>query len=272
MIQSYLPESPDNTTTTVLDQTVTLGSTTRLTLEPEGLACNERFRLVVEKYNDESQMYEYYLTTYFQWDKKTLIADYVLNDLGTYRYIVSIMNRCTRNDYVYTGISVSEIFECDGSLAVSVVEVFNVVCNGADNGIIDINVTGGTAPYTYLWSNGATTPDLNSVAAGTYSLTVTDANGCTDTLTDILLTEPAPVTVVLNNVNDHAFMGTGEIHVVASGGTGPYTYVYYENPTNAAPLPAHTINDADIIGVTNGSYGVTVTDSNGCSRSVTFEI
>ena len=269
MIQSYLPESAGNTTTTVLDQTVTLGSTTRLTLEPEGLACNERARLVVEKYNAESQMYEYYLTTYFLWYETTLIAEYVLNDSGTYRYIVSIMNRCTRNDYVYTGIFVSD---CNGSLSIKLVDTQNINCFGADNGIVITTTTGGVAPYTYLWSNGATTPDLNPVAAGTYSVTVTDSNGCTNTMTNVVVTEPTPVTVVLNNVNDHAFMGTGEIHVVASGGTGPYTYVYYENATNVAPLPAHTINDADIIGVTNGSYGVTVTDSNGCSRSVTFEI
>ncbi|HRN78630.1 MAG TPA: PKD domain-containing protein, partial [Ferruginibacter sp.] len=106
---------------------------------------------------------------------------------------------------------------------------------GASNGSITLNVTGGTAPYTYVWSNGATTAALNNIAAGNYSVTVTDANGCT--------ASPTPITVQNNNSNlqvsatvTDALCGAtnGSITLNITGGTAPYTYVWSNGATTAA--------------------------------------
>jgi hypothetical protein len=67
---------------------------------------------------------------------------------------------------------------------------YNVTCNGATNGSINLSVTGGCAPYAYLWSNGSTSEDPSTLGAGTYGVTVTDANGCTTT-NSFTLTQPA---------------------------------------------------------------------------------
>ncbi|NDJ00212.1 hypothetical protein GWA97_14135, partial [Flavobacterium sp. LaA7.5] len=65
----------------------------------------------------------------------------------------------------------------------------NVSCNAGSNGAVDLTVTGGTAPYTYLWNTTATTQDLSGLTAGTYEVTVTDANGCTATAS-VTVTQP----------------------------------------------------------------------------------
>ncbi|MFM7485454.1 MAG: SprB repeat-containing protein, partial [Cytophagales bacterium] len=67
----------------------------------------------------------------------------------------------------------------------------NVLCKGASNGAIDLSVSGGTGTKTYAWSNGATTQNISSLSPGTYSVTVTDANGCVNSSTSVTITEPA---------------------------------------------------------------------------------
>ena len=102
----------------------------------------------------------------------------------------------------------------------------DVDCFEAATGSIDLSAIGGTPPYTYLWSNSATTEDLSDLIAGTYSVTVTDSLGCTEFLS-IDITEPsAPLSVILSTV-DVLCTGdsTGSIDALVSGGTAPYTYL-----------------------------------------------
>ena len=89
--------------------------------------------------------------------------------------------------------------------------VINLSCSGGNTGAIDLSVSGGTAPYTYSWSNGANTQDISNLSAGSYTVTVTDAIGCTKSATYIIaggdLTPPvvtAPADVTLEGCNESA--------------------------------------------------------------------
>ena len=149
---------------------------------------------------------------------------------------------------------------CAGIVA-SITTDSNVTCNGLANGGATATVTGGTTPYTYLWSNGATTASITGVAAGTYSVTITDNNASTDTAS-VTIVEPAALiaaSVVDSNVSCNGLVDGGAT-ASATGGTTPYTYIW----NNAATT-------ASITGVGAGTYSVTVTDNNGCydSSSVT---
>ncbi|WP_247234677.1 Ig-like domain-containing protein [Telluribacter sp. SYSU D00476] len=135
----------------------------------------------------------------------------------------------------------------------------NSTCNGADNGSIDLTVTGGTAPYTYKWSNGTITEDLSGLDAGTYSVTVTDANGCTSTIS-ATITEPAALALsgVVTNTSCSQ-PNQGSVNITVTGGTAPYSYSW----TNGATTE-------DLSGLAPGKYAVTVTDASGCSTVLTF--
>lgn len=140
--------------------------------------------------------------------------------------------------------------------------VYNVITDTVDcnNGTIDNvtpNVSGGTPPYTFTWSNGPNPP----VIAGNYQTTVTDFNGCQDTAS-FVITQPSAIVVVPNSTNllcngD----GSGAASVNVSGGTPPYTYSW--NPTGLT-TPAITNLQA-------GTYAVNILDNNSCpvNQSIT---
>ena len=137
----------------------------------------------------------------------------------------------------------------------------NVSCKDAGDGTIDATVTGGTSPYQYKWTNGATSQDLSDLAPGSYTLTVTDANGCTAT-TNNSITEPSALLLTaLMTETKCATSGTGALDLTVSGGASPYSYAWSNNATTQ-----------DLTGLTAGSYSVTVTDANTCSQIATFEV
>jgi hypothetical protein len=140
------------------------------------------------------------------------------------------------------------------ALALSETHV-NVLCNGSSTGSIDLTVSGGTGSYAYSWSNGATTEDLTGLAAGSYTVTVTDANGCTASLGPITLTQTAAFALSETHLNVSCFGGSnGSIDLTVTGGAGSYTYSW----SNGA-------STQDLTGLAAGSYTVTVTDANNCS-------
>lgn len=134
--------------------------------------------------------------------------------------------------------------------------VQNALCAGEPTGSISVRANGGTSPYQYLWSNNATSANLSAVPAGVYSVTVTDANGCTQKRDGIVVGEP-PVLQVVPTVNDIPCFGpkTGSILLSASGGTPPYRYVWENGDTTAARFNLQA-----------GSYAVTVFDHTGCAQ------
>ena len=140
------------------------------------------------------------------------------------------------------------------SLGVSTV---NVSCFGLSNGSINLTPSFGTTPYSYAWSNGASSQDLNNIAAGIYTVTTTDANGCIAILT-AQITQPATTlvsTIQHTNVPCHnGASGTGT--AAGLGGTPPYSYTWSNGQTTA-------FVDSLLAGI----YSVVISDNNGCTSS-----
>ena len=106
-------------------------------------------------------------------------------------------------------------------------------CNGGSDGTVMANVSGGTAPYTYLWDNGQTTDSVYNLSAGDYNVTITDYNGCSSTST-ATITEPIILTSSITSTNDVSCNGgsNGSAVVSASGGTAPYSYLWDNGQSN----------------------------------------
>lgn len=131
-------------------------------------------------------------------------------------------------------------------------------CSGAATGAIQASGAGGVQPYTYAWSGAGVVPGQNNqlaLEAGNYSVTITDANGCTESAS-ITLDEPAPLTVVISGGIVSCFDASdGVANVNVQGGTPGYTYLWSD--------PAGQTG-ATATGLQALSYSVTVTDANGC--------
>ena len=135
-------------------------------------------------------------------------------------------------------------------------------CYNICDGIIDINVTGGTLPYSYSWDRGDETEDLTSVCSGPlYTVTVTDANGCQKQNVGFV-DQPDSIELAFN-VTDATCFGVngGAIELTVTGGTGNKTY-YWSN----------TLTTKDLDFVIAGDYWVRVTDENGCKNSDTATV
>jgi hypothetical protein len=137
------------------------------------------------------------------------------------------------------------------------VQTTPVTCNGGNDGTIDLTVSGGTAPYTYNWGGGIVSEDRSGVTAGTYMVTVTDANGCSKTRS-VTVSQPTALTLSIAQ-SPVACNGAsnGSLNLTVSGGTPGYTFQWSGN--------AGTVEDP--IGLAAGTYTVTVTDANGCTRT-----
>ena len=150
-----------------------------------------------------------------------------------------------------------------GAIILTITTV-DIQCNGVCIGETDATVTGGVPPYIYSWSSGATAEDLTGLCAGSYTLTVVDANGVSTSQT-ISITEPTAVAVTSvtgTDLNCNAICD-GTLEATATGGTGTLTYLWDDGPTPA--LQNQT-------SVCAGTYEVTVTDDNGCTATDTYTV
>ncbi len=137
----------------------------------------------------------------------------------------------------------------------------NISCNGLTDGAIDLNVTGGLTPLTYLWSNGSTDEDISNLAAGDYTVTVTSSD---DTVieTTVTITEPTVIeesTVVLDETVGGA--ADGSIDLTVSGGTPGYTFSWDNGATTE-----------DLTGLDDGTYCVTIMDANNCMQTTCADV
>ena len=134
--------------------------------------------------------------------------------------------------------------------------ITDVNCAGANTGKITLNITNGTAPYTFNWSNNSTTNPAQNLTAGNYTVTVTDASGCTFT-SSYTVSEPSPITINITNQNPTCSgANNGSLTATATGGTAPLTYSWSSGSNTAIA--------ANLIA---GNYTVTVTDAKGCTKT-----
>jgi len=182
---------------------------------------------------------------------------------GTAPYTFSnLSNLCSG---VYT-LLITDSRGCSTSPSVSIIDPSVLIatstsvgpsCGNACDGIATAIVTGGTPAYSYLWNpTSSTMASINGLCSGTYFCTVIDSNGCTDSISVVLL-NPTPIVVTLaQNISPACFGDcTGAATVMATGGSGPLTWLW--TPTGCITQTC--------VGLCAGSYSVAVTDSIGCS-------
>lgn len=182
----------------------------------------------------------------------------------------STVNNLTAGNYV---VYITDSKNCQINKSISITQPpvlqvssnqQNVLCNGGNNGSINVNPTGGTTPFSYSWSsplgNG---PSASGLSQGVYSVTVTDANGCSFSISDTII-QPSVLTVstAVTNV-DCKGNTTGSAIANASGGTLPYTYSW-------GPNISATLNQVSGLGA--GNYFVKVIDANACQVQTTFAV
>jgi hypothetical protein len=138
-----------------------------------------------------------------------------------------------------------------GTLAVAITST-NILCNGETNGTATANPTGGTGPYTFLWStNASTLQKVTNLDKGTYSVTITDKTGATAT-SSIEIINPEKVKATITQPTSTSATASG------SGGTPPYSYIWNKGQGKETQT---------ITGLVPDNYVVTITDANGCTAS-----
>jgi predicted heme/steroid binding protein len=166
------------------------------------------------------------------------------------------------------GTSITKIFNItQNSIISGTTTISNVSCNGGNNGSIDLTPIGGSGSYTYNWGGGITTQDRTNLAAGTYSVTITDSNNCSAVVSNIAVGQPAaPLSLLTGGGKTDASCfggGNGTATVAPTGGTSTYTYSWNTTPVQTT---------ATAVGLIAGTYTVTVTDANGCQATRSFTI
>ncbi len=169
------------------------------------------------------------------------------------------------------GLTISSISSFSQGLSLSATKSsypggWEISCHGLSDGSINLSVSGGATPYTFLWSNSATTEDLSGLSAGTYSVVVTDSLGATDSLS-VLLKEPNLLASSLSTGNHNGYSlschngADGYVSNTVSGGTPSYSYAWSNSSTTQG-----------LEGIPAGNYTVTITDANNCSVSANISV
>ncbi|PSR04662.1 MAG: hypothetical protein BRD50_03145, partial [Bacteroidetes bacterium SW_11_45_7] len=190
----------------------------------------------------------------YNWSGGSTTQDTANIGAGNYTVTVTDTNGCQKT----TSFTVNE----PPPLALSTT-TNPVSCYGGTDGSIDLSVSGGTGNYAYNWSSGSTSQDTTGVEAGTYTVTVTDGNGCSVTHTDIV-DEPDSLITQADSVPVQCFGNSlGKAIALPSGGTNPYSYSW-NDPSSQ--------QDSIATGLQADTFSVTVTDDNGCPDSATVAV
>jgi gliding motility-associated-like protein len=145
---------------------------------------------------------------------------------------------------------------------VTLVSSTSVTCNGDSDGALEISISGGQAPYAITWDpNVGNSTSVDNLAAGSYTVNITDDNGCSTSET---FTVGAPNELLVNGTSTNVLCGIadGTITTAVAGGTAPYTYAWTPNGETTTSLSE----------LAAGTYSVQVTDDNGCTASQSFSL
>lgn len=189
----------------------------------------------------------------YQWSNGATTEDISGLNSGTYTVTITDANSCPY----------SESFAVSGPslLDFNPIMVSNVSCNATNDGAVDITVVGGTAPYAFFWSTGATTEDINNLTSGTYAVTVIDVNGCSDSTTFAVNPASNVINISVDSIQDEETALGGAITVSATGGQAPLYLIWNTGETTAT-----------ISGLVAGQYIVTVYDISGCTTTDTIVV
>ncbi|HZG01234.1 MAG TPA: choice-of-anchor L domain-containing protein, partial [Chitinophagales bacterium] len=182
----------------------------------------------------------------FSWSNGTTDENLTNIDAGSYAVTVTDANGCSL-------VADTSVATSDGPVAAD--SIVHPTC-GLNNGLVELEVSGGALPYTYSWSNGGTDQNLSDLTAGTYTVTVTDALLCS-VVQSFDLIASVGVTISVASIDPACGIANGSIDASVVGGALPYAFTWSNGET-----------DEDIDSLTSGLYGVTVVDASGCNDTV----
>jgi gliding motility-associated-like protein len=173
---------------------------------------------------------------------------------GTYTITVTDANQCT--------MSTTVVVPSSPGVAATVPTFTDVTCFNACDGTADALPNGGSAPYTYLWSNASSSQNQTGLCPGTYTVTITDANNCSATAT-VTIAQPTQLSITASNATSICVGANASLSSLTNGGTPGYTYLWSNGGT------ASSIN---VSPSATTVYTVVVSDANGCTASSTTTV
>ena len=189
---------------------------------------------------------------------------------------ICIINQSTviyGNDFALDDISFKGLTNCSTSVAVNIIQQpgvmsavssVNATCNGISNGSATVTVNGGTPPFNFLWSTtpAQTAATANNLSAGNYSLSITDAYGCTSSQ-NVTITQPPAMNISALATPASCGINNGTASASASGGISPYTYLWLTSPIQNSP---------SIANLSQGTYSIIIADANGCTQQQSVNV
>lgn len=181
-------------------------------------------------------------------------------EAGNYAVAVTDINGCVTNEVVV-------VDGPNSALAITGTDV-DLTCFQDAGGSVDVTITGGTPTYTVDWSSlggyTATTQDINSLVADTYTIDVEDANGCTLNGTQFFITEPNEIIITPTIVQPTCGVSDGSVTLAVTGGTIVTDYTYVWTDINAGTVMTGATTNS-ISSIDAGNYQIDITDANGCN-------
>ncbi|HRS09218.1 MAG TPA: T9SS type A sorting domain-containing protein [Bacteroidia bacterium] len=187
----------------------------------------------------------------YEWSNQTRQQNLEAVAAGDYEVKVTDKNGCVKMSNIT--IERNKVLELN-------IAKYDPLCNDEASGLIDVEVKGGWAPYTFEWSDGAKTEDQSGLKAGNYSVIVKDNNGCI-AKAEVQLKNPDAIKVEAKITEADLYKSNGSIILNVSGGVGNYTYLW-----------SNMENSQSLNNIEEGVYAVRVDDSHRCSTSAYFTV